>query len=269
MADVLKRAVGILALTAGLMCLVPNHAEATQLKWRKDFQRAVQEASRANKPMLVEFTAEWCGYCRKMKKTFSDEQVALHVESCFVPVTVDADEEPQLMESIGIKGLPTTVIISPDFKVIKRITGYKTPQQFNREIGTVCQADHNSQQPPIASRQAMPVSATAAETAFSPFCLVTLLEEQVLMDGSAQYSTVHQGRTLYFASAAHKTRFEREPAKYWPILDGNCIVHAVEQGEMAPGQPEWGAVYRGRLWFFSDADHRRRFADAPNTYLRP
>ena len=263
-----KEATGILVVTAGLICLQSNDACATQLNWYKDVQAAVQEASRSKKPMLVEFTAEWCGYCRKMKKTYSDDRVASHVQNCFVPLSVDADEERNFAQTVGIKGLPTTVIISPEFKVIKKITGYRTPRQLNDELGTICPPHHRASEPRTPVQQAAQQSHSQAKSAFGRYCPVTLLEDQLLYECTDLDSTVYAGQTVFFATAEHKRRFEQEPAKYWPVLDGNCIVHAVEQGEMATGRPEWGAVYRGRLWFFSDADHRARFADAPDIYLR-
>lgn len=268
MADVGKRTAHNLLLIAGLLCFAAGSAEAKQLNWYKDFQQAAEEANRSNRPMLVKFSADWCGYCHKMKKSFSDAKVTNHVQSCFVPVMIDADDQPQLMERIGVEGLPTTVIISPEFKVIKRIKGYRTPSQLTHELGAICQADHGAlpHRGPVA--HVIPAAQARAECAFGSHCLVTLLEEQSLVEGLERYSSVFRGKKVCFASAELKQRFEREPGRYWPVLDGQCIVQAVEQGEPRPGQPEWGAVFRGRLWFFTDAEHRQRFADGPNDYLR-
>lgn len=270
MADLVRPVAGMLALTAGLLSVLAGEAVASKVGWHTDLRQAAAESNRSHKPMLLKFTADWCGHCHRLQKSFDDERVAAQVESCFVPVLLDADAEPELARSLGIDGLPATLIISPDLKVLKRIDGYRTPQQLNRELGTVCETPRQPQprHPPYAG-PITPVARVEPGCAFGGHCLVTLLEEQALVDGSDSYSASFQGTKLCFATAEHKQRFESNPEKYWPILDGRCLVEAVETGEALPGRPEWGAVYRGRLWFFVGPEQRQRFADDPTLYLNP
>ena len=67
-----------------------------------------QEALQAEKPVLVEFWAPWCVYCRriapameKIRDQFSDE---LHIGQ------VNIDEEPRLSDQEQIEVIPTFVL---------------------------------------------------------------------------------------------------------------------------------------------------------------
>jgi YHS domain-containing protein len=98
---------------------------------------------------------------------------------------------------------------------------------------------------------------------------VTLLDEQILSVGSSAFVATYRGRQVCFASEDHFHRFQSNPDKYWPVLDGYCAVSAIDRRELRPAQPEWAAIYRGRIWFFADPEHRQRFAEAPLHYLTP
>src|SRR5690606_191277 len=42
-------------------------APASSIGWRTDFDAALVEAARTNRPLLVDFTADWCPPCHVMK----------------------------------------------------------------------------------------------------------------------------------------------------------------------------------------------------------
>ena len=261
-------------------------AGSSKVTWQTDLKQAVHEAGRAQKPLLVEFTASWCGYCRKMKQTtFADERIARHVNGCFVPVSVDADQNGRLMRSVGVEALPTTVILSHDLRVVRRIAGYQTAAQLEQHLGAICvheepeltpvsiepvpEQNSPNAQPSVAQPAATQPSAEtsqAAAWAFDKLCLVSLRDDHRLRTGRSSLSVTFRGRRLCFATAEHVRRFEQNPELYWPVLDGNCVVSHVDENSNRPGRGREALVFRNRIWLFADRERRNLFYENAAEY---
>ncbi|MFN9977132.1 MAG: thioredoxin fold domain-containing protein, partial [Phycisphaerae bacterium] len=101
------------------------------------------------------FTASWCVYCKRMEKTtFTDRQVVQRVQSSFVPVRIDADRHKELVQKLEVRGLPAILIVSPDLRIIDRISGFQTPEALIQKLDVVIAGlrQNGAGAPPIASR---------------------------------------------------------------------------------------------------------------------
>jgi len=95
-----------------------------------DFERATKMAREQDKLVLYDFTATWCGPCKKMKKElFSVEGYAQKINDQFVPVQIyDTDEGKEidkLRKRFEVEAYPTLVIASADGKRFKMTRGYR------------------------------------------------------------------------------------------------------------------------------------------------
>lgn len=82
-------------------------------------------ASREHKLVLVNFTADWCRYCRKMKKeTYTDPQVAAYLAENFVPVMVDTERDRRLQYQYGASSLPTIWFLKSTGERITKLPGF-------------------------------------------------------------------------------------------------------------------------------------------------
>ncbi|MEN8249215.1 MAG: thioredoxin fold domain-containing protein [Bacteroidota bacterium] len=110
----------------------------------KEAQEMVKSEPKA---ILIDFTAEWCGWCKVMdKKTFSDADVASYMSDNFYTVKLDYDSEEkfeffgeeytarQLGEKFRVPGLPTILLVTADNKKSQTIVGYKKPEPFLRYL---------------------------------------------------------------------------------------------------------------------------------------
>ena len=121
-----RRLAALLALVVALASL-PASAAESGVAWKHNLKKAAAESKRTGKPILLQFKADWCGYCHKMlRETFPDRKLARQVEACFVPVLLDVDENEKLVETIGVNAFPSTIIISPELDVIGRVRGFHT-----------------------------------------------------------------------------------------------------------------------------------------------
>ncbi len=66
------------------------------------------ELINSEKPVLVDFTASWCGPCKMMSPVV--EKVKKSIGSKATIVKIDIDNNAQFATSMGITGVPTFVI---------------------------------------------------------------------------------------------------------------------------------------------------------------
>jgi len=113
----------------------PGSPEKRLLTWLHEEKAAVDQARSEKRPLLVDFTADWCGACKKMaKETFSDPRV-MEKAANFVAVKIDAtdDEDPQVDAVKGkykVVGLPTVVIYDSTGAERKRFNDFVGPEAF-------------------------------------------------------------------------------------------------------------------------------------------
>jgi thioredoxin-related protein len=93
--------------------------------------------------IFIDFSAEWCGWCKVMdKNTFSDANVAKYMNENYYSVRLDYDSKEELdffgekltARELGSKykvpGLPTILLVSHDNRKSKTLVGYKKPEPF-------------------------------------------------------------------------------------------------------------------------------------------
>lgn len=101
-------------------------APAESVPWRTDLDSARVEAAQAGKPVLLYFTADWCGPCQKMKQTtWSDPQVT-DVLRAYVPVKIDVDAKGDVARRFGVRSIPRVQLMTPDGKPGQARSGYVT-----------------------------------------------------------------------------------------------------------------------------------------------
>lgn len=100
------------------------------IPWRTDFASASAEAKRTGKPMLLDFSATWCGPCQDMRRTtWSDRQVAQDLAG-YVPVQIDLDHNPALAQRFSVSAIPHLDLIEPNGQVIASTEGEMNPDEF-------------------------------------------------------------------------------------------------------------------------------------------
>jgi thiol:disulfide interchange protein DsbD len=106
-----------------------------RLTWETSEKIAVAKAKAEKRPLLIDFTADWCAACKELSKhTFADPRVMAEAAH-FVAVKIDAtdDEDPQIDAVKGkykVVGLPTVVIVDAEGVERKRFNEFIGPEAF-------------------------------------------------------------------------------------------------------------------------------------------
>lgn len=105
-------------------------AAAEAIPWLTAYDKALAQAKSRNTLVVVDATADWCIWCKRMERdTFSKAEVQEKL-GAFVPLKLDTDKEPQLAQRYKIEGLPTTLVLDATGKVLISQSGYMTPAQY-------------------------------------------------------------------------------------------------------------------------------------------
>ena len=110
-------------------------APTSKVVWLADEATAVAEARRLGKPMMVDFTAEWCAACHEMEKYTYTDPAVVAAAADFVTVMIDctSKDDPAIkaiQEKYGVLGLPTVVFVDAAGVQVDRTIGFVEAADF-------------------------------------------------------------------------------------------------------------------------------------------
>ena len=89
------------------------------------------EVLKADKPVLVDFWADWCGPCKMMAPVL--DRVALAKQGKAAVYKVDVDQEPELAQRFGVMSVPT-LIVSKGGSAARQFVGVQSEQTLVKAL---------------------------------------------------------------------------------------------------------------------------------------
>ena len=118
----------------------PANLTASVLNWQPYSSSALEAALKKGQPILIDFSAEWCGACKEMDQTTFVDNHVVEVAHQFSLLRIDGTEEsPQLkalIEKYKVQGFPTYIFydsggnLRPDLSVF----GFESAAPFSKRM---------------------------------------------------------------------------------------------------------------------------------------
>lgn len=120
---------------APVSSVVTSHDDI-EVSWEDDWDTAFKRARAEGKPVLVNFYADWCVWCKHLESiTFRDSNVAVLLAGRVVPLNVDIDAvDADLLRRHRVEAPPTIVLLDGNGEELGRIPGYMPPTGFLRAV---------------------------------------------------------------------------------------------------------------------------------------
>ena len=119
-----------------------SQIDTDNIIWHR-YDEGLKLAKETGRPIMINFTTSWCGYCKKMNRTtFKDAEVIKFLNGDFVSIKVDCESKLELdvdgykiternlaRAEYGVRGYPTYWFLKSDTQRIAPLSGY---QESNR-----------------------------------------------------------------------------------------------------------------------------------------
>jgi thiol:disulfide interchange protein DsbD len=106
--------------------------------WQAYSEELLKEAKKMNKPVIIDFYADWCSPCRELEEiTFHDAEIVKQAKQDFIMIKVDLTRKDNpvnelLLKEYEVKGVPTVVFLNGkgNERDDLRLVDFLPPKQF-------------------------------------------------------------------------------------------------------------------------------------------
>ena len=136
-----QKAVGLLVLGGGVTLfagtVLPENLSVgggaggttseASIDWYHSEEKAVAEAEEQNKPMMIDFRADWCPPCIQMEQTTFRNPRVVEASRRFINLKIDVEglsdtRRQELREDYGLVGVPHLVFLNSQGKMLPELT---------------------------------------------------------------------------------------------------------------------------------------------------
>lgn len=134
-----------MAVLIGLVLASPMRGSAADFPegsptFALSYAEAAKLAKETGKPMLLVFSADWCGPCQRNKNEVYPSAPVQPLHDAFVWAYLDVDQKAneQAAEAFGVNGIPHIQFVNAEgTKSLHQVIGSSSPRAFARTLKKV------------------------------------------------------------------------------------------------------------------------------------
>lgn len=92
-----------------------------------------QDLINGDKPVLVDFTATWCGPCKMQAPIL--KELKDQVKDAITIIKIDVDKNPQAAQAYQVQGVPTLMVFQKG-QILWRKSGVSTAKELKQVLDT-------------------------------------------------------------------------------------------------------------------------------------
>ena len=138
-----------------VLCFVSIHCQrnkaseerekpAETIQWLNDLTVGFQKAEQESKPLMIEFTADWCPNCRMMEDSVFSHPEVIRKAGQFVPIQIDVDKQLGIANQYqanarkyGGIGIPNVLFLNREGEKLMHVIGYLNDRKFLAKMDSV------------------------------------------------------------------------------------------------------------------------------------
>jgi len=138
----IRTAAGIAAMVITTLLIWNWFTHGPGVAWKSYSDQLIAESRNANRPVIIDFSADWCSPCRELNAvTFHHPDVVRQTERHFTLIKVDVTQSgdpvhERLLKQYTVKGVPTVVFLDAQGqeRFDLRLVDFMPPDQFLNHI---------------------------------------------------------------------------------------------------------------------------------------
>lgn len=121
----LKWMLAVVGIVGFILVALREGQPAPDAQWLTSLPDALKRAKAENKPILIDFMADWCKPCHMMTDEVFAQPSFQQQAAGWVLLKVNVDHQPDVAAKYGSSALPTLVVLNADGKPVVGSPGYR------------------------------------------------------------------------------------------------------------------------------------------------